>query len=213
MLASLGDVEETNSAGLTPLLVAAKQGDWELMAGLVKRLSSNVNAKDRDWMTALHHALRGMNFDEATIKLLLARKIDVNAADTNGDTALHYCVYFQHPEAARILLKSGRVDLEARNEKGQTAAVLAASRDGKMNTLILEPLISYGAKLDTATIPREMRSVVAKLKARQGVQARRESQSSSSQRNADPVRPSNASQQSSQKTGRTGRWLPFSAAC
>ncbi|CRG83848.1 Elongation factor G [Talaromyces islandicus] len=206
-LASIGDVEETDSAGLTPLLIAAKQRNWERMASLIKRLSANVNARDRDGMTALHHALRGLTCDEATIKLLLSREIDVNAADSNGDTALHYSVHFQHRKAARILLKSRKVDIDARNEKGQTAAALAASRGGTTNIPILELLISYGANLDPAIVPREMRTVVASLRARGGELARHESQSSNGHRSADPVRPSNASQRS----GRSSRrWLPLS---
>lgn len=205
-LASIGegDIEEVNSAGLTPLLIAAKQREWDMMDGLIEKLSANVNAKDHEGMTALHHALRGMVCHEATIKLLLSRGIDVNAADSDGETALHYSVSFQHRNAAQILLRSGKVDIEARNKKGQTAAALAASRGETMNTSILELLISHGAYLDTATLPRQMRPVVAKLKAGR---ARRESQSSGSQHSVDPVRPSNASQRSGRSTR---RWTYFS---
>lgn len=203
-LPSIGDVEETNPAGLTPLLIAAKKGDREMIEGLIKRRSANVNARDYDRMTALHHILRGVTCDEATIKLLLSHGIDVNAADSNGDTALHYSVYFQHRNAARIILKDGKADLEATNEKGQTAAILAASRSGAMDISMLQLLISSGANLDTATLPREMRSVVASLKARGGAPGRRESKSSIGQRSSDSVRPSNASQLS----GRSSRRWP-----
>jgi hypothetical protein len=207
-LALISDVEETNAAGLTHLLIAAKMGNWEMMEGLIKRRSANVNARDRDGMTALHHILRGVTCDEATIRLLLSHGIDANAADSNGDTALHYSVHFQHRKAARILLKSCKVDLETTNEKGQTAAVLAASRSGAMDISMLELFISHGANLDTATIPREMRTVVASLKARGGGgPGRRQSQSSTGQRSADSVRPSNESQRS----GRSSRrWLSLS---
>jgi len=65
------------------------------------------------------------------IKLLLASGADINAANDNGDTALHIAVTGRGSEAiVRCLVESG-ANLKAPNKRGQTplAAAMASRKD------------------------------------------------------------------------------------
>ena len=69
----------------------------------------------------------------ACVADLLARGADANAADADGDTALHYAVHAWRitdphaPDAAtQALLASKRVDVNRRNRRGQTPLWVAA---------------------------------------------------------------------------------------
>ncbi|KAH8696401.1 hypothetical protein BGW36DRAFT_451776 [Talaromyces proteolyticus] len=203
------DVEERNPSGLTPLLIASKRSDLRCIDLLLRHFSADVNAQDNHGMNALHHLLRGkVSCDDEIIKLLLSRNIDVNAANlADGEMPLHYCVRFKHFEAASLLLKSGRVDIEATNAKNQTAATLAASNNGPFTIPILKLLSDYDAKFDTAAIPRGMLSFVESLKRGQEQRRRRSLQSSQGEA---PSVGHRLSSQSSRASRKSTRWSVFS---
>src|SRR5512138_372800 len=79
--------------------------------------------------------------DHAAAMALVARKIDVNAADPDGTTALHYAIHNDDVELARRLIRAG-ADVKARNQYGATplseAAVLGS-------TAMLVDLVEGGA--------------------------------------------------------------------
>lgn len=160
------NVKERNSYGLTPLLIAAKRADLRSIQLLLEH-SADVNSQDDQGMNALHHLLRRVDCDKEIVRLLLSRNIDVNAANDNGETPLHYCVMFRHRPAAFLILESdnesGKVDIEKRNKSDKTAATLAASHSGSYDIQMLRLLHRYGAKFDTAVIPRDMWPVIEKL--------------------------------------------------
>jgi ankyrin repeat protein len=191
------NVEEKNSSGLTPLLIAAKRADLRSMKLLLQDLAADVDAQDNHGMNALHHSLRSFNSNNEIINLLLSRNINVNAAALpDGETPLHYCVRFKHHGAASLLLNSGRVYIEATNRRGQTAAILAVSNTGSFNVPMLKLLCSHGAIFDNAVIPREMRPVINSLKNEIGRQRRPSRQSSQTG--------------SSRTSRRSGRWSVLS---
>src|SRR3954464_1404344 len=60
-----------------------------------------------------------MRGDQAALRSLVQQKADVNAAQIDGATALHWAVYHDDVAAARVLLRAGaRVD--AQNREGIT---------------------------------------------------------------------------------------------
>jgi uncharacterized protein len=66
-----------------------------------------------------------MHGDQAALRRLVQQKADVNAAQIDGATALHWAVYHDSVDAARLLLKAGaRVD--AQNREGITPLYMAA---------------------------------------------------------------------------------------
>src|SRR5262245_38946115 len=65
-----------------------------------------------------------MNGDRARLRTLLQQKADVNAAQVDGATALHWAVYRDDAEAARLLI-SAAAKVDAANREGITPLFMA----------------------------------------------------------------------------------------
>lgn len=79
--------------------------------------------------------------DKATVRALILKKVDVNAPQIDGTTALHWAVQANDPELTDLLLKSG-AKVSAATVAGSTPLQLAALNG---NAVILERLIKAGA--------------------------------------------------------------------
>ena len=86
--------------------------------------------------------------DADAVRALLERQVDVNVAETDGTTALHWAAYRGDIEAARLLLDAGAA-AEAANRYGVTPLALAA---GRGSADIVEALLDAGADPNT-TLP------------------------------------------------------------
>jgi uncharacterized protein len=87
----------------------------------------------------------------ATVRTLVARKVDVNASEVDGTSALHWAVRAGHTSIAELLIRAGaRVD--AANRYGVTPLSLAA-RNGRAD--LIDLLLKSGANVKTAesTLP------------------------------------------------------------
>jgi ankyrin repeat protein len=145
-----------NKYGVTPLLQASRTGDAAVMKVL---LDARANPKlahpeGETPLMAASRAGRG-----AGIELLLARGVDVNAADTfQNETALMWASAEGHLDAVDTLLKSGAdPNLKARvttitNRKnadhptGGFTALMWAARNGKED--VVRRLVKGGADLN-----------------------------------------------------------------
>ncbi len=86
--------------------------------------------------------------DADAVRALLERRVDVNTAETDGTTALHWAAYKGDVETAGLLLKAG-AEADAANRYGVTPLGLAA---GRGNAPIVEALLDAGADPNT-TLP------------------------------------------------------------
>ena len=86
--------------------------------------------------------------DTDAVRALLERQADVDIAETDGTTALHWAAYRGDFETAQLLLAAG-AGPEAANRYGVTPLVLAA---GRGNAPIVEALLDAGADPNT-TLP------------------------------------------------------------
>ena len=86
--------------------------------------------------------------DADAVRALLERQVDVDIAETDGTTALHWAAYRGDFETAQLLLEAGARP-EAANRYGVTPLVLAA---GRGNAPIVEALLDAGADPNT-TLP------------------------------------------------------------
>jgi ankyrin repeat protein len=90
-------VEEFASGWLTPLILAAREGDVDLVRLLVDA-GADVNAVAGDGKTALALAIFNGNYEAAS--LLVDRKADVNKADAQRFTPLFWAVDRRNMETA-----------------------------------------------------------------------------------------------------------------
>lgn len=117
--------DAANSAGETPLMMAALKGHLPIMAELIARGA----AVNREGWTPLHYAASGGHED--AIELLLSRGAALNAQAPNGATPLMMAAGFGTIDSARLLLRRG-ADPTLRNQGRRSAADYArmAGRDG-----------------------------------------------------------------------------------
>src|SRR4030095_6813154 len=80
--------------------------------------------------------------DAATVQALLKQKIDVNAPQANGATALHWAAYRSDAESTAALIRAG-ANINLTNNYGVTPLALAAQQG---NPAVLDLLLKAGAK-------------------------------------------------------------------
>ena len=81
------------------------------------------------------------NGDLRGVQALLGRKVDVNARQPDGATALHWAVYRNDAELVGSLIRAG-ADINARNKYGVSPLALAADQG---NPAVLDLLLKAGA--------------------------------------------------------------------
>lgn len=86
------------------------------------------------------------NRDFKTVRTLLKLGSDVNAAQVDGMSALHWAVYHDEPVAAKLIVQAG-ANIKAANRYG-VAPLSLASQNG--NAEIVELLLSAGADPNTS---------------------------------------------------------------
>ncbi|KAL8696235.1 MAG: hypothetical protein Q9201_007761 [Fulgogasparrea decipioides] len=144
-------LKEKDSKDRNPLLLAAHLGK----VGMVKLLlndDANIENKAyarfyvaRDKSTDLTSTSSPKNNShEKDTKTTNHREIDLNARDTLGRTALHYCAEFDMCEEARVLLRHG-VDVNTR-DSGEFPPAYFAAKNRKYSAM--ELLLERGATTD-----------------------------------------------------------------
>jgi uncharacterized protein len=132
--------------GATPFMRAAKSGDVEVMTLLLAAGADPMLTMPNKSTALMFAAGLGWrdgspaapSYDQGTVEeaiqaitMLLERGLDLNAANDNGDTALHLAVTNRGaPEIVRFLIARG-ANLKAQNKRGQTplAAAMASRKD------------------------------------------------------------------------------------
>ena len=137
---------QLNRVGATPLLLAAKSVDLPLMRLLLEQ-GADPKITTEDGATVLM-AAAGVGIwapgenpgtdEEAVGAVKLALEVgggDVNAADGNGDTAMHGAVYRAGSIGALKLLIEKGAKLDARNNRGWTPLIAADGVEFTPNVL------------------------------------------------------------------------------
>ncbi len=89
--------------------------------------------------------------DQASIRALLEQRVDVNAPQIDGMTALHWAAYHDDLETAELLVRAG-ANVKAANRYGVTALSLACTNG---NGAMVELLLKAGADPNTALLGGE----------------------------------------------------------
>jgi ankyrin repeat protein len=111
------DVNTRMNDGTTALIVAAREGHWQLLPSLVLA-GASATSKDLDGFSPLHWA--AATDENLTVACLLDLGFDINGRDNNGWTPLMHAGDRGCIDAARLLVDY-RADLDARNLDGDTA--------------------------------------------------------------------------------------------
>ena len=140
LVAKGADIEVKDNEGRTALMKAATRGDVGVAGALVES-GANVNAVDNKGSTALLYSLDAENNAhgdeiatlpgrraEITRRLLLAKSLDVNAQNNDGETALMRAVRLANAELIKSL-RDHRADPNRSDVFGDTAVTLAYGSD------------------------------------------------------------------------------------
>jgi ankyrin repeat protein len=130
---------------LTALIAAVRSGDAKAAGNLLAASPELVNARDRAGSSLLHHAAGFGNL--ATMKLLLERGADVNAANKRRSTPLFWSLHDENK--VRLLLDSG-ASINAATTDGRTPLYQAASMPDALP--ILRLLLDKGSDPNVRTL-------------------------------------------------------------
>nr|XP_006816527.1 PREDICTED: protein phosphatase 1 regulatory subunit 12A-like [Saccoglossus kowalevskii] len=127
------DVNFRDSFQRTPLMRACHLDKEDIRSHLVRLLLSHgadVNTTDNHGRTALMMACMEDGKDDVIRLLIRSGKLDPNIQDDRGNTAVVHAVKHANHSAIRVMVNSaqlkGFVDLERRNNDGNTPLMLAA---------------------------------------------------------------------------------------
>ncbi|XP_032231090.2 kinase D-interacting substrate of 220 kDa isoform X2 [Nematostella vectensis] len=144
LLESAGiDLEQRDSNGQTPLIIASEKGNVEIVHELLKR-NAEVNAQDEDGWTALIAACKEGCSEVA--KELLESGARLQLADVGGWTPLVWASYKGHAEIVKDLLAFG-ADPNEKGQHGMTALIWAS---GRGHSECVKELLDAGASPDAA---------------------------------------------------------------
>lgn len=124
------DLNARNSAGETPLMIAALKGEIGMMTAM---LNKGVPIHQTGW-TALHYAATGRSVE--AVRLLLDRGAPIDARSPNDSTPLMMASRYGAEESVELLVARG-ADMDLRNQAGMDASDFArhADRDWMVDTL------------------------------------------------------------------------------
>lgn len=102
------DYNAVNKEGKTALILAVDTGNKDVVVTLLSIADINSGAADTDGWTALHFAVQRGNAD--MVKLLLQKKVEINARSKKGDTALKLARARGNSEIEEMLIVAGAKD-------------------------------------------------------------------------------------------------------
>ncbi|KAJ3613827.1 hypothetical protein NHX12_020073, partial [Muraenolepis orangiensis] len=135
------EVDGRSDIGQTPLMVAAEQGNLEIVQELIKR-GANINLDDVDCWTALISASREGHLE--VVRDLLENNANLEHRDMGGWSALMWAAYKGRTPVAQMLLDKGANP----NITGQYSVYPIIWAAGRGHGEIVHLLLQHGAKVN-----------------------------------------------------------------
>jgi cytohesin len=138
------DLNALNDKQEPSLITAYKENKLIPFKTLVK-LKANLDLKDSDGKTALHHAIEGDRFEE--LDTLIKAGADVNLKDPDGRTPAMLAINLKRNNALSFLMDSKRVNINEKDAKGENALMKAAASGNssmftKLSMKAADPMIT-----------------------------------------------------------------------
>ena len=130
------NVNARNSEGYTPLILAAKQNNYDMCKDLLS-YGADVNAKNNLHDTALTWAV---TYDSEIYTLLIDHGADINVKNSRGNTPLILAI--NNYNRCKRLLEAG-AEVNASNDQNETALTWAIYRK---NRTLCKLLLKHGAR-------------------------------------------------------------------
>ncbi|XP_053443627.1 kinase D-interacting substrate of 220 kDa isoform X6 [Nycticebus coucang] len=141
LLEKCKDVDERNECGQTPLMIAAEQGNLEIVKELIKN-GANCNLEDLDNWTALISASKEGHVH--IVEELLKCGVNLEHRDMGGWTALMWACYKGRTDVAELLLSHGANP----NVTGLYSVYPIIWAAGRGHADIVQLLLQNGAKVN-----------------------------------------------------------------
>uniref|UniRef100_UPI003AAFE9B9 kinase D-interacting substrate of 220 kDa B isoform X2 n=1 Tax=Centroberyx gerrardi TaxID=166262 RepID=UPI003AAFE9B9 len=135
------EVDSRSDNGQTPLMVAAEQGNLEIVQELIRR-GANVNLDDVDCWTALISAAKEGHIE--VVRELLENNANLEHRDMGGWSALMWAAYKGRTAVAQMLLEKGANP----NITGQYSVYPIIWAAGRGHGEIVHLLLQHGAKVN-----------------------------------------------------------------
>lgn len=144
------NVNLQDAAGDTPLMLALRNGDSQLVEKLVNA-GADVNIANKAGVTSLNYALVSVK-DPVLLEKLITRKVNVNMQDKQGNTPLMFVLKTSRdPTAVELLIDAG-ADLNIKDNKGDTPLMYVArmmkDKDFLDSDYFMELLLDFGAQVN-----------------------------------------------------------------
>ncbi|XP_062611705.1 serine/threonine-protein phosphatase 6 regulatory ankyrin repeat subunit B-like [Saccostrea cucullata] len=138
------DINSLTNDGKTILHIACLNGKFEVCVYLAENHPHLLNVKDKSGNTVLHAAAWGDNVQ--IVKLLIEKKMDINALREDGETILHLCCRSGKLEVCEYLINHFPDLLKIKNTMGWTV-FHSACYGGNVEIVIF--LIEKGMNINT----------------------------------------------------------------
>ncbi|KAM8914161.1 kinase D-interacting substrate of 220 kDa B isoform 3-T3 [Spinachia spinachia] len=135
------DVDSRSDNGQTPLMVAAEQGNLEIVQELIQR-GANINFDDVDCWTSLISAAKEGHTE--VVKELLENNANLEHRDMGGWTAVMWGAYKGCTDVVQLLLEKGANP----NITGQYSVYPIIWAAGRGHAEIVHLLLQHGAKVN-----------------------------------------------------------------
>ncbi|XP_048245222.1 ankyrin repeat domain-containing protein 50-like [Haliotis rufescens] len=134
------DVSLVSKAGNNILHTACRGGDVEVVKYVLSQDMVRINS--RGWQKRTPVMVAALRGHKEVVELLVGEGADVSLVSERGANILHLACLGGHVEVVKYVLSQDKVGINAKNNKGQTAAKIAISQDRKD---MLDLLVSHGA--------------------------------------------------------------------
>ncbi|MFN7114996.1 MAG: ankyrin repeat domain-containing protein [Alphaproteobacteria bacterium] len=144
LLAAGANILKTDAEKRGALHLAARSGQADFCNFLLGATDIDINARDKDGWTALHHACAREK--TAVVKMLIERGADLTAVDNDGLTPLHRAMDTRSDDVidAYVATLGAKADLDVLSRDGDTPLIHAA-RTGFIKSI--EKLLAAGADI------------------------------------------------------------------